>query len=50
MPRSKMKPRITPSSVLAQTTATSEIGELVILQNQQKTESKMKKKRKKEMQ
>ncbi len=30
MPRSRMKPRMTPSSVLAQTTMTSAIGELVI--------------------
>ncbi len=30
IPRSRMKPRITPSSVLAQTTSTSAIGALVI--------------------
>ena len=30
MPRSSTKPRITPSSVLAQTTNTSAIGEFVI--------------------
>ena len=30
MPRSKRKPRITPSSVLAQTSMTSAIGELLI--------------------
>ncbi len=30
MPRSRMKPRMTSSSVLAQTTSTSAIGEFVI--------------------
>jgi len=31
MPRSRMKPRMTPASSLAQTTNTSAMGELVIL-------------------